>query len=91
MHHSSLADTYAKTPRRATHLEPALAHRMAPVACVLPQVGIVPVLRGGLGMVESMTEMVSGAQVQKVAELRLARWPTELRMSRIPFHTGSLS
>ena len=30
---------------------------------VRTQVGIVPVLRGGLGMVESMTEMVSNAQV----------------------------
>ena len=27
------------------------------------RVGVVPVLRGGLGMVEAMTEMVAGAQV----------------------------
>ena len=30
---------------------------------IAARVGIVPVLRGGLGMVESMTEMVSNAQV----------------------------
>lgn len=30
---------------------------------IAERVGIVPVLRGGLGMVESMTEMVSNAQV----------------------------
>ena len=28
------------------------------------RVGVVPVLRGGLGMVEAMTEMVAGAQVR---------------------------
>ena len=31
--------------------------------CIASRVGVVPVLRGGLGMVEAMTEMVSNAQV----------------------------
>lgn len=30
---------------------------------IAERVGVIPVLRGGLGMVESMTEMVSNAQV----------------------------
>ena len=30
---------------------------------IADRVGVVPVLRGGLGMVEAMTEMVAGAQV----------------------------
>ena len=42
------------------------------------RVGIVPVLRGGLGMVEAMTEMVSNAQVAPHARRRRrssADWP----------------
>ena len=31
--------------------------------CLAERVGVVPVLRGGLGMVDAMTEMVSNAQV----------------------------
>ena len=37
---------------------------------IAERVGIVPVLRGGLGMVESMTEMVSNAQVWHVGIYR---------------------
>ena len=42
------------------------------------RVGIVPVLRGGFGMVEAMTEMVSNAQVAPHARRRRrssADWP----------------
>ena len=39
------------------------------IATIPAQVGIVPVLRGGLGMVEAMTEMVSNAQVRSQSRL----------------------